>query len=156
MPLTGDAKTEYNRQHYLRRKLARIALRPREMRVVEGIAEGKTARQALKDAGMSPYNGTMLARLAPQGDLAEALRVLLEQRGLTLDRVVSKVKAKMDSKRHQQVGGVAIEADDNDAQLRAVEIGLRLHERAGTIPAQAQSGAGNVSLTVVEVNYHQS
>jgi len=135
MPLQGEAKTEHNRQAYLKRKLERMTLRPREMRVIEGIAEGKTAVQALRDAGMSPTNGTLKARLAPSGDLAQGLKVLLEQRGLTLDRVVAKVESKLDSTRPLRMAGAdgeAIVADDNDAQLRAVEIGIRLHERAGT------------------------
>ena len=153
MPLTGEAKVEHNRQAYLKRKLERMTLRPREMRVIEGIAEGKTAVQALRDAGMSPTNGTLKARLAPSGDLAQGLKVLLEQRGLTLDRVVKKVEGKLDSTRHQTVGGVAIEADDNDAQLRAVEIGIRLHERAGTIPAPAGGNGGGTTINVFEVVY---
>ena len=145
MPLQGEAKTEHNRQAYLKRKLERMTLRPREMRVIEGIAEGKTAVQALRDAGMSPTNGTLKARLAPSGDLAQGLKVLLEQRGLTLDRVVAKVESKLDSTRPLRMAGAdgeAIVADDNDAQLRAVEIGIRLHERAGTIPTATQPAGG--------------
>ena len=152
MPLTGEAKAEHNRASYLKRKINRMALLPREMRVIEGIAAGKTAVQALRDAGMSPTNGTMLARLAPRGDLAEGLRVLLEQKGLTLDRVVSKVHDKLDSKRTLRMAGEdgeAIVTDDNDAQLRAVEIGLRLHERAGTLPVAPTEGQGGPQVQVI-------
>lgn len=68
-----------------------------------------------------------------------ALSLALRSNGLTVDRVISKVSDKLGAVRHQTVAGVAIEADDNDAQLRAAELGLRLHERAGTIPSERET-----------------
>jgi len=156
MPLTGEAKRRYNVMYHARRTGKLDHIRPREVKVIEGIAEGKSVAQALQGAGFSASSTSLRERLRPGGDLAEALRVLLTAKGLTMDALIGKAKDKLDAQRRYGSGEDAVIADDNDAQLRAVEIGLRLHERAGTIPAQAQSGAGNVSLTVVEVNYHQS
>ena len=42
----------------------------------------------------------------------------------------------------------AIVAGDNDAQLRAADLAIRLHERAGTIPTTQDQGRGGSGVSV--------
>ena len=155
MPLTGEAKAAYNERYYRTRRVREVTatLRPRELKALQGVVAGKGIAQALTEAGLNANSGAMRERLRGEGDLAQALRVLLDAEGLELQTLVRKTRDKLDSHRRQGSGEDAIEVEDNDAQLRAVEIGLRLHERAGTIPAATPQGAG-ASITVVEVIYH--
>ena len=141
MPLTGQAKTTYQREYMRRRRVGVTSeIRPREARVIESMVAGKSVSASLREAGFS--NGALRKRLRPGGDLGEALRRTLDDKGLTLDRVIGKVATKMDATRRYGSGEDAIVADDNDAQLRATDQAIRLHERAGTIPAAAASGGG--------------
>lgn len=163
MPLTGEGKREHNRQHYrsvvkpqrhaarAERQTAALKVRPREARVIESIVSGKSVSQALREEGFN--QGSLRARLRPGGDLADALRRALERKGLTLDKIIGKVAEKLDAQRPVTVAGEATMTDDNDAQLRAADLGCRLHERAGTIPSVTPVGAGGLSLTLVEVHY---
>ena len=155
MPLTGDAKAAYNERYYRARRVREVTatLRPREMKTLEGIVSGKSVAAALTGAGFHPSSSTMRQRLRPGGDLAEGLQVLLKSEGLTLQTLVSKTQKKLDAQRRYGSGEDAIVADDNDAQLRAVEIGLRLHERAGTIPSAPGNGGGGTTINVFEVLY---
>jgi len=144
MPLTGEAKTTYNRRYHRDRKANEVlsTLRPREVKALQGIVAGKGIAQSLVDAGLSATSGDMRKRLRGDGDLAEGLRVLLDAEGLTLTELIRKTRVKLDSQRRFGSGEDAIVADDNDAQLRAVEIGLKLHGQAGTIPTAAQPAGG--------------
>lgn len=151
MPLSGEAKAKYNERYYRTRRAREVMskLRPREIRVIEGITEGKTVGQALSAAGFHPNSSTLRERLRHGGDMAEGLRVLLADRGLTVKTLIDKTKAKLDASRRYGSGEDAIVADDNDAQLRAVEIGLRLHERAGTLPVAPTDGHATSQVQVI-------
>jgi hypothetical protein len=139
MPLTGDAKREYMRLY-----MRTIRARAREAgKLVSAAVQATQRRQQAQPVRVENTVKTVLG-------------LTLVNKGLTLDRVCGKIADKLEAKRHQTVAGKAMCADDNDAQLRATEQAIRLHERAGTIPAQAQSTSGNMSLTVIEVNYHDS
>jgi hypothetical protein len=73
-------------------------------------------------------------------------------------RILRKFAEKLEAKKllvsRGSHGLETLEADDNDAQLRAAEGAVRLHERAGTIPAPSEPHGPGASITVIEVNYH--
>src|SRR3990167_7953639 len=136
MPLTGEAKREWQRIY------------DRERRK-QGRMIAKTVKALVhQDAPLPTVSQEILQ--AAQG----RLQTILTDQGLHADLLVAKVRDKLAASKHQTVAGEAIEADDNDAQLRAVEIGIRLHERAGTIPAPAGgNGGGGTTINVFEVVY---
>ena len=59
--------------------------------------------------------------------------------------LLGKVKEKLEAKRPWGDHEHPLICDDGDTQLRAVEIGLRTHERAGTIPSERSSGGGGTA-----------
>lgn len=159
MPLKDEAKREYQRE-YMRRKRAGeiparevpveadLTPRPREQRVIQALVTGeaKTLSAAMIKAGFNPTSKTVRDRFTPGGDLREVLDQELTKAGLTLPRILGKVAAKLDAKKHMTVAGDAIIAEDNDAQLRATDQAIRLHERAGTIPGAPQDERGSGGL----------
>lgn len=144
---------------------ATVTLRPREMRVIAGIAEGQSVRAALRDAGFSNgHSGSMEERLRPGGDLAFALAQLLDSKRVGMERLIEHAESKLTATRvfnaargRDGAGRVVtecIEVEDNDAQLRANEHLVGLHERAGTIPAgHVSSGTSVGQITVNIVQY---
>jgi hypothetical protein len=167
MPLMGEAKRAYQREYMRRKRAGQIPARqaqaqadltprPREQRVIQALVTGeaKTLSAAMVKAGFNPTSRTVRDRFRPGGDLREVLDQELTKAGLTLPRILGKVAAKLDARKHVTVAGEAIITDDNDAQLRATDQALRLHERAGTIPASSESHGPGASITVIEVNYH--
>ncbi len=123
--------------------------RPREQKLVAILAEGtaRSVTDAMMKAGINPASTAIRERLAPGGDLREQLEQAMDLAGLTLPRVLDKLNAKMDAKRLVSIGKEAIETEDNDAQLRATEQVIKLHDRAGTLPS-AQEGSGSSHITV--------
>jgi hypothetical protein len=98
-------------------------------------------------------SGDMHARFNPGGDLRLELDKQLQTAGLTLEFALQRVRAKIDSKRLVVVNKVAIETEDNDAQLRAIENVLKLHERAGRIPAlQEQQNQSVITVNILSFN----
>jgi len=167
MPLMGEAKRAYQREYMRRKRAGQIPARkaqaqadltprPREQRVIQALVTGeaKTLSAAMVKAGFNPTSKTVRDRFRPGGDLRGVLDQELTKAGLTLPRILGKVAAKLDARKHVTVAGEAIITDDNDAQLRATDQALRLHERAGTIPASSESHGPGASITVIEVNYH--
>ncbi len=131
MPLTGEAKRRWQRA-YMRevRRTARAAgqLVSAAVQRVKQRSEGRPAR--------------------PEDTARTALGIVLENQGLTVDRVVRKIGEKLESRRRQTIAGKAVLADDNDAQLRACDQALRLHGLAGTIPSERTGGTSVGSLTI--------
>ena len=126
-----------------------VTPRPREAKLVQILASGdaSTVSQAMMQAGINPHSTSIRRRLAEGGDLRQQLDEALEAAGLTLPRVLQKLNAKMDATRIISVDKKAIETEDNDAQLRATEQVIKLHDRAGTLPS-AQEGSGSSNITV--------
>ncbi len=123
--------------------------RPKEQRLVAVLADG-TARSitdAMLKAGINPASSSIRERLAPGGDLREQLEQAMEKAGLTLPRILDKLNAKMDATRLINVGKQAISTEDNDAQLRATELVIKLHDRTGKLPT-AQEGSSGSNITV--------
>jgi len=116
--------------------------RPREQKLIQILASENpsTLSQAMMQAGINPNSTAIRRRLGEGGDLREQLAEALDAAGLTLPRVLQKLNDKMDSKRLVSIGKEAISTDDNDAQLRATEQVIKLHDRAGNLPAAQESG----------------
>jgi hypothetical protein len=56
----------------------------------------------------------------------------------------------MDAKKQIMMGKVGISVDDNDAQLRATEQVLKLHERSGRIPSNKEQNGGANIIVIIE------
>jgi hypothetical protein len=70
--------------------------------------------------------------------------------GLTLPFALNKLFSKMDAKKQIMMGKVGISVDDNDAQLRATEQVLKLHERSGRIPSNKEQNGGANIIVIIE------
>lgn len=137
MPLTGERAREYHREYMRnRRAMAKQA--------------GKLVKQAVTGLGRPITTATDEVKAVSQ----HALNMVLKAHGLELSRIVGKVNEKLDATRYYNGKDETILAQDNDAQLRAAEIAIGLHERAGTIPSSATSAPGGNSVTIVEMHYH--
>jgi hypothetical protein len=141
MPLTGEAGRTYQREY---KRKQRASMRQAAEAIIRSVV---------------PTNGrpsllTQQAREVGQSVVREAL----EKSNLGLRRITDKVSERLDSSRPyavtEEAGGrkVTISAPDNDAQLRAAELGIRLHERAGTIPAGPQPQAVTTRTRMVQVS----
>lgn len=124
--------------------------RPAEQRLLQSLitGEAKTLSNAMVRAGFNPTSRTIRNRLGPNGDLREQLEKAMDTAGLTLPSCLIKLKAKMDATKPLTIAGEAITTDDNDAQLRAVDMSLKLLDRAGKLPAEQESGSGGSTITV--------
>lgn len=123
--------------------------RPREQKVINALVSGqaKTLSAAMVQAGFNPTSQTVRNRFLPDGDLRQELNQALETAGITMPFMLLKLFAKLDAKKNVAIGKQAIETDDNDAQLRALEIAIKLHDRTGKLPT-AQEGSSGSNITV--------
>jgi hypothetical protein len=141
MALTGTPeRIREHRRTYMREYRARTSPRKRDMvetvqRALGVRARGKPRKLALE--------------AVTEGQAV--LRAVLRATGIDISTVATKIKAQLEAER--PFGKDAIMSADNDAQLRACDLSLKLHERAGTIPAAAEGHHGGISITVVEVHY---
>ena len=125
MPLTGEAKREWQRG-YMRRYRQPV----------------KVAKEQIKQAVESSRALAGLSVLVSQ----EVLRDQLQKLDLPLSLTIQTVKALHEAER--PYGRDAISGPDNDARARACELSLKLHERAGTIPAGVQQSGNGTHITV--------
>jgi hypothetical protein len=139
MPLTGERAREYQREY------------KRASRRAKALA----AKALAQAAGHHEHGRPVALSAMPDAQMVGRglLRDVLTRSNLDLERVVGKVAKKLDATRIYGSGEDAITAYDNDAQLRACEIAIKLHERAGTIPTSTEHGPGGLHLTLVEVHY---
>ena len=130
MPLTGDAKREYQRAYM--RQARQVVTKSRKLLK-------ETVGREVAGAALVSH----AARQVSQVKLTEAL----DQAGWTVERHVSKRIQLTEFKRTVGVeNGVAIEAPDGDVQCRAMDAMDRMLERAGTIPAASQPAGGSGGL----------
>ncbi|KKL41724.1 hypothetical protein LCGC14_2367450, partial [marine sediment metagenome] len=122
----------------------------------------QAAAQAVTQA-LVPQRGGQRKFRRKQVDTAQAaLDLALRSNKLGLKRVISKVADKLDATKPYMLSvegekgkRVALDADDNDAQLRACDLAMKLHERAGRIPASGQdlpSGIGVAKIRMVQID----
>ena len=142
MPLTGEAKREWQRTYDKTRRSIGRQVKREVVALVEGGASGHAVSRAILEGAR------------------EKLQTVLTEQGLLPTLVVAKVREKLDATRPYMLSvegekgkREAIEGDDNDAQLRACELAIKLHERAGTIPAPAGGNGGGTTINVFEVVY---
>jgi len=131
MPLTGEAKREWQRTYDKERRSIGREVKRQVVALVEGGAPGHVVSRAILDGAR------------------EKLQTVLTDQGLIPTLVVAKVREKLEATRPYMLSvegekgkRVAIEGADNDAQLRACDLAIRLQERAGTIPTAAQPAGG--------------
>ena len=152
MPLTGEAKRKWQRE-YMRAKRARA----RGETPVAEMTRPQREAVVLK-ALMTGSRATVDRALEQTGLTRQELTRQLTESGLSMRRILRKFAEKLEAKKllvsRGSHGLETLEADDNDAQLRAAEGAVRLHERAGTIPAPSEPHGPGASITVIEVNYH--
>lgn len=133
--------------------------RPREQKLIAVLADG-TARSitdAMRLAQINPSSSAIRERLAPGGDLRAQLDKAMEAAGLTLPLTMQKLRAKMDATKPLTVAGEAIITEDNDAQLRATDMTIKLLDRAGKLPAEQESldSGGAITVNVLVIGESQ-
>ena len=104
----------------------------------------------IKQAIMAAVTGAVSDQQGLQRSAAVALGLLLDEQGLPLTAALAKLREKLQANRlfngvelrDGKTERVTMTAEDNDAQLRATEAVIGLHERAGTIPAATQGPGG--------------
>ena len=118
MPLSGDAKRAYNRAWMAN---ARKAMRQATGEITKAVAKlpDNLIVETAKD----------LVPQVPQ----EALRLLLTKHKLPLELTLRTIRRLHRATR--PYGRDSIMGPDNDARARGCELALKLHERAGTLPA---------------------
>lgn len=124
--------------------------RPRELKMINALVSGeaKTISAAMVQAGFNPTSRSVRDEFLPGRNLHKQLMDALEEAGITLPFMTKKLYAKIEAKKHMTIAGEATEVDDNDAQLRALDIAIKLHDRAGTLPAMSESGGNGSTITV--------
>jgi hypothetical protein len=125
--------------------------RPREQKLLDILVDGdpRSITDAMLKAGINPSATSIRRRLEEGGDLREQYAERLKKKGLTVDKVLRKTVALMDAKKPvMHDGKVALMTEDNEAQLRATEQGIKLLDRGGLIPAKQDKAAGSTSISV--------
>jgi len=72
----------------------------------------------------------------------------MQAEGLTLPFALQKLKSKMDATKTLTIAGEASTQEDNDAQLRATDMTIKLLDRAGKLPAEQGNEASSSPITV--------
>lgn len=145
MPLTGDAKTAYQRDYMQGRRSKDVQ-----------VAADAVARV------IAPRRGRPRKLTDKQADTARAaLTLAMRSNKLSLSRVVGKVAEKLDATKPYMLSvegekgkRIALDAADNDAQLRACDLAIKLHERAGKIPSASPDDGpkpGNAKVRMVQI-----
>jgi len=151
MPITGEAKRKWQRE-YMRVKRARA----RGETPVKEMTRPEREAVVLK-ALISGNRATVDRALEQTGITRQELTRQLTEAGLPIMRILRKFAEKLDAKKSLVSRGShgvdTIESDDNDAQLRAAEGALRLHERAGTIPIAPEGSQGGSHITVNMIRF---
>lgn len=132
-------------------KLRNSALRPelmdsltaKEKEFVYEMASGKSQTQAALNAfDVSSYESakTIGSRLARDPEIAEAITAVMAAEGLSRRKLVRRLREHVDSQ-------------DSQASLRAVDIGLRLHD---AYPAQKRANLNvNIDVCPVDLSRYQ-
>lgn len=121
---------------------------PREEILLTRLAEGNSTSKALKAAGFCPTSKTLRTRLEPEGDLGQEYAKRMIDKGLNLDVPLDKLKSLMDATKHVTIAGEAKECADNDAQLRATDMVLKLQQNTGLAPSKRESAISTPQMTI--------
>lgn len=138
MPLTGDAKREYQRE-YMRKTRRALA----------------KAERIVAKVGGKPLSGCSAQSAAASMVSQEMLGETLDRHAWTLDRHIAKRIALTEHERtHVTKDGVTITAPDGDVQCRAMDAMDEMLERAGRIPTTVTSALGGTSVTIIGMHYN--
>lgn len=133
MPMSKEARRDYQRIYM------------RELR-------RKAKESGLQFAHLLAKNEQINARQIENSRLnidgRAVLKLLLQEHGLTIERLILKLLSLLDAKKLISIGKVPTEVNDNDAQLRAIELSTKLLERAAAVPMAADRQATGDSVTV--------
>lgn len=122
-------------------------LKPREVRLLGGILEGKSARQSAVEAGYpAPSAASQASRFVNRPDVRERLQRLREQLGLGDEALLLKAKELLESQQYAMTrdGEVKHLGPDNLAQSRTLD---QLFRAGGLYPdprLDVQVGTQNV------------
>jgi hypothetical protein len=132
------------------REIAKAELHEtRQIRMIEGMLEGKGAMAAARDAGFGVAASQSPYKLIPPDEMRRKFQEVAERKGLTLDRVADKISQHLEARANQTLNGKEVtqsDAPDNRVQQKAIEqlTGLLgMQERAGV-----QGGASTVTLSI--------
>lgn len=138
MPLTGEAKREYQK-HYMRRRADRTLDRIAQS-VVDGVVPRPGPKLKLSDEAMERK--------------VETLRYVCRSKGLDLDLLVSQAVENLNAKKTIVVAGEAREVRDNGACIQAWPHAHELLQSAGIAPVKAKeesAGGNEINVNVLVV-----
>lgn len=101
----------------------------KERKLVQGIAEGKSKRQAAKDAGYTGSNETISVRASTvlkKDNVRELLNQALLRHNITIDRVLAPVDEALTGIKQMVVEGKIMEVEDIDLKLKGHDRAVRL------------------------------
>ena len=128
--------------------------RVREQKLLVNLVSGqaRSVTDAMLKAGINPSSTAIRNRLAPGGDLRAELDKQLIAAGIDLPRILKKLSLKIDATKTISIDKQALSVEDNDAQLRAVDMAIKLTDRAGKLPAEQEASAtSTITVNVLVV-----
>jgi hypothetical protein len=121
----------------------------RQTRLIEGIIDGKTGTEAAKMAGFGVAQQRTPWKLIPPDEMRARFQAIAERKGLTLDRIASKIEEHLEARQNQTLNGKEVtvsDAPDNRVQQKAIE---QLTELMGMRDAsKAVQGGSSVTLSI--------
>lgn len=107
-------------------------LTPREEQIAARVASGETVSSALRAVGANPHSASYRRRLKPGGDMHEEVRRIADKHGVTLDRLFSRLRRKLDARETKFFAHEGIVQDHRNVvahgvQMQAIELGLKAH-----------------------------
>ena len=121
----------------------------KQVRMIEGIIDGKLASVAARDAGFGVADARAPYKLIPPDEMRRKFQEVAERKGLTLDRIANKIEQHLEARANQTLEGKEVtvsEAPDNRVQQKAIEqlTGLLGMQDA----AKVAGGSSSVTLSI--------
>ena len=99
----------------------------KQKKLIKGVAEGKTQKQAAIDAGYSPKCADEIASQQLNKDsVKQTLQQLMEKMGLSDDELLVKHKELLNAKRQVSDGTKLVDLPDYQTQIRALDSAYKL------------------------------
>lgn len=121
----------------------------RQILMIEGILDGKTAGMAARDAGFGTVESRAPYKLIPADEMRRKFQEVAERKGLTLDRVADKINQHLEARANQTLNGKEVtvsDAPDNRVQQKAIEQLTGLLGMGES--AKVAGGASTVTLSI--------
>jgi len=139
--------TYFRSKHPSHERIASELSEIKQMRMIEGMIDGKPAKTAAIEAGYGVADARTPYKLIPPDEMRRKFQEVAERKGLTLDRVADKINQHLEARQNQTLNGKEVtvsEAPDNRVQQKAIE---QLTGLIGMQDAQKATQAGS-SITV--------